>query len=185
MNKTNSKNKKIKAKRIFNNSIVEIVVILNNLRSVYNVGSFFRTSDALGIDKIYLVGFTPDPENNPKMNKVSLGAEKTVQWEKVKRIGDLLKKLKREKNLILAIEQSQKSKNIFDPSVKNEIKNFVKKNKIKKVALIFGPEVKGLEKRVLEKADLILEIPMFGQKESLNVSVAFGIIGYEIRSIIN
>ncbi len=156
----------------------EIVVILHNIRSLHNVGSVFRTSDAAGVSKIYLCGITPAPVDRfgrpiLQLAKVALGAEKSVPWEAVRSpraILNLLEKLKGDKYKILAVEQSQKS----IPYHKLKVKSASRRAKFK-VAIIMGNEVKGLPKAILDKADKTLEIPMRGRKESLNVSVAFGI----------
>lgn len=149
---------------------MEIFAILHNIRSAHNVGAIFRTSDAVGIKKIYLTGYTPTPKTNPKeIAKTALGAENYVDWEHYKNISYLLKKLKKKKLKIVAVEQSKRS-----------IPYYKFKPKFP-VVLIFGNEVRGLNKKILEKADHILEIPMLGKKESLNVSVAFGIIVYHLK----
>lgn len=152
-----------------------IFVILCSIRSLHNVGSIFRTADAAGVDKIYLCGITPTPLDRfgklrQQMTKVSLGAEKTVAWETCFRTGDLIKKLKNEGFEIIALEQN-----------KNSIPYYKFNNrKNKKVALVVGGEVKGLSKLILDKCDEIIEIPMNGKKESLNVAVAFGIAVFYI-----
>ncbi len=148
-------------------------VILDNVRSIYNVGSIFRTAEAAGIKKIYLGGYTPEPIDrfsNYRLQfvKVSLGAEKNVSWEKVKSTWRLLDKLKKEHYQILAVEQYQKS----IPYYRFRVRDFFKE----KIVLVFGNEVKGLSRAVLKRANKILEIPMLGKKESLNVSVAFAIV---------
>ena len=149
------------------------VVILDNIRSVHNVGSIFRTSDALGIDKIYLCGCTPTPTDRfgrarKDLAKVALGAEKDIAWEYVKETKDIIKKLKKDGFQIIAVEQDKKSVNF-------------KKIKPKyPVAIVMGNEVGGIDKKTLDLCDLIDEIPMVGNKESLNVSVSFGIAGYQI-----
>jgi 23S rRNA (guanosine2251-2'-O)-methyltransferase len=151
-----------------------MVVVLHNIRSLHNVGSIFRTADAVGIEKIYLCGVTPRPLDEfgrvrSQLAKVSLGAEKYVSWDKIKSTTRLLDRLKKERYRVLAIEQHPKSV-IFSQA-----------KKTKQIALILGSEVEGLPPPVLKKADQILEIPMFGKKESLNVSVAFGIVAYHLR----
>ena len=156
-------------------SSLEIIVILHNIRSIHNVGSIFRTADAAGIKKIYLCGITPGPLDRfgnilPQFVKVSLGAEKTVAYECVKSSGVLIKKLKKDGYNIFAVEQSKRSVPYY--SVKYQVSG------IKKIVLIFGNEVKGLPPPILKASDKILEIPMAGNKESLNVSVAFGIAAY-------
>ncbi|MFH0755234.1 MAG: TrmH family RNA methyltransferase [bacterium] len=149
------------------------VVLLDNIRSVYNVGSIFRTSDALSIDKIFLCGCTPTPidrfgRERKDLAKVALGAEKNIAWEYFFDIKKIILILKKNRFQIIAVEQAQKSKNF-------------KKIKIKyPTAIIMGNEVKGIDKKILALCDIIAEIPMAGKKESLNVSVAFGIIGYQL-----
>ncbi len=149
----------------------ETIVILDNIRSTHNVGSIFRTSDALGISKIYLVGYTPKPVDKfgrpaKEIAKTALGAEKTILWEGVKSIEPLLKKLQKEGFQVVAIEQSPKSVDY-------------KKVKLgKRTALIIGNEVTGISKKVLSLCDVVAEIPMQGKKESLNVGVSFGIASF-------
>ena len=153
----------------------EIVAVLQNIRSLHNVGSIFRTADAAGIDKLYLCGITPSPVNRlgvfePKLTKSSLGAEKYVPWEKQYSVATTIKKLKKGGYKIYALEQDKKS----------IIYTKVKPSKNDKIALLIGNEVNGLPKSILRLADKIIEIPMRGKKESLNVSVAFGIAAYEL-----
>lgn len=150
--------------------MIKIRAILHNIRSAHNVGSIFRTADAAGIEKLYLTGYTPTPKTNPKeIHKTALGAENFVQWEKYKNINYLFKKLKKEKIKIVAVEQYKRSIPYYKFKPETDL------------VLIFGNEVRGLNKKILEKADYILEIPMLGKKESLNVAVAFGIVVYNIK----
>lgn len=159
----------------------KMVIILHNIRSLYNVGSIFRTADAAGVEKIYLCGITPAPIDRfgkirPPFAKVSLGAEHYVKWDASARSAQatikLLERLKKEGFKILAIEQSKKSL----PYYKLKTKNL----KLKTVVLILGNEIRGLPKSILDRADKILEIPMAGKKESLNVAVAFGIVAFHL-----
>ena len=155
-----------------------MVVILHNLRSSYNVGSIFRTSDAAGVEKIYLCGITPSPTDrfgnvNKKLIKVSLGAEKNVPFERAKSTTRLISRLKKEGYQILALEQSKNSQSIFKFKIKKK----------RKYALVLGAEVKGLPQGILKKADKILEIPQRGKKESLNVAVAFGIAIFHLTFV--
>lgn len=152
----------------------EIIVVLDNIRSTYNVGAIFRTADAAGVKKIYLGGITPTPERNEKIKKVALGAENFVLWEKVTQTFRVLEKLKKEGYFLIALEQDKKAKNIFN------FKNLSKE----KIALVLGQEVKGISENIKKRTDLILEIPMYGKKESLNVSVAFGIAVYYLRNLL-
>ncbi|HXF44468.1 MAG TPA: TrmH family RNA methyltransferase [Candidatus Paceibacterota bacterium] len=158
---------------------MEIAVVLHNIRSIHNVGSIFRTADASGVKKIYLCGITPSPLDRfgkwrRDFTKVSLGAEKYLKWEKRRATSKLLNELKKEGFKILAVEQSPKSIPYYNLTPADY--------KIKKIALVLGNEVKGLPPVVLAAADKILEIPMRGRKESLNVAVAFGIIVYSLVS---
>ena len=144
---------------------MENFLILHNIRSVFNVGSIFRTADAFGVKKIYLTGYTPDPAQ-----KTALGAENYVSREKLKNIHNLIRRLKSQGFFVVSVEQAKKS---------TDIKKFSKR-KIKKLTLIFGNEVHGLSRSVLGKSDAIVEIPMRGKKESLNVSVAAGVALYAL-----
>lgn len=151
-------------------------VILDNIRSISNVGSFFRTADALGMEKIYLGGITPGPLDafgrpDKRFVKVSLGAENTVAWEKAKSISRLIDKLKKDGYKIIGVEQAENSV----PYHKLKIK----KSEVGKTVFIFGNEVEGISKSILDKCDVIAEIPMVGKKESLNVAVAFGIVIFQ------
>lgn len=148
---------------------IESIVILHNIRSVYNVGAIFRTADAVGVSKIYLTGYTSTPvdrfgRERKDVAKSALGAQKSVAWEYVKSVGSVIKKLKKEEFEIVAVEQSEQS---------------IDYKKIKpkqKTAFLFGNEVLGVSKQLLSKCDKIIEIPMRGEKESLNVSISAGII---------
>jgi len=146
-----------------------IQLILHNIRSAYNVGSIFRTADAAGVNKIYLCGYTPTPAER-KVAKTALGAEQIVPWEQHKQSGRLLKQLRADGIWLIALEQAGKSENLFQ----------YKPPKNKSVAIIVGHERRGLSKKVLAHADAMVEIPMHGKKESLNVSVAVGIALYQI-----
>lgn len=152
------------------------ILILNNIRSVENVGAMFRTADAAGIDKIYLVGYTPAPidrfgRKRKDMAKSALGAEEFVSWEQVKTILPLIKKLKKEGFQIIAIEQDEKS--VDYKKVKSQIKN----------AFIVGAEVEGIPKNILVQCDIVAEIGMLGKKESLNVTTSLGISLFRILNI--
>ncbi len=152
------------------------ILILHNIRSTQNVGAMFRTADAAGIDKIYLTGYTPAPvdrfgKKRSDIAKSALGAEEFVSWESKKGLSLLLTKLKRENHLIIGIEQAENS--IDYKKVKLQDKN----------VFIMGAEVTGIPKNILNKCDVVAEIPMKGKKESLNVSVACGIALFRILNI--
>lgn len=162
-----------------------MIVILYNVRSLYNVGSIFRTADAAGCEKIYLCGITPQPVDifgkpRQQLIKVSLGAEKYVKWEKVKSATKLIDKLKNPPTggdyKIFAIEQSKRS--IPYSNIKRS-SNLI----VRRLALVLGNEIKGLPPSILKQADKILEIPMKGKKESLNVAVAFGIVVFHLNLV--
>jgi len=145
----------------------DFYVICDNIRSLENIGSIFRTSDALGVSKIFLCGISGRPPHH-KISKTALGAEKEIPFEYYRQIGRLIDKLKKEKVGIVALEQDKKAV---------EYTKFKPKFPL---ALIVGNEVKGISKKILKKSDKIIFLPMRGKKESLNVSVAFGVAGYEI-----
>jgi len=158
-----------------------MIVILHNIRSNHNVGSIFRTADAAGCAKLYLCGITPAPIDrfglpNKALAKVALGAEKTVVWEQVKSTLAALEKLKQEGYTIIALEQDKRATSLFNIEA---VHKFIAAKK-DKVALVLGAEVGGLPPEILAQADVILEIPMRGKKESLNVAVAFGITAYAL-----
>ena len=136
---------------------------------MHNVGSVFRTADGVGIDKIYLCGITghPDvPKAERKISKVALGAQDLIEWEYVKQSWRLVDKLKKEGYQIISLERMPKSINYTDFKPKFPL------------ALIIGNEGKGVKKSLLKRSDKIIDIPMRGKKESLNVSVALGIAAY-------
>ncbi|MFA5888889.1 MAG: TrmH family RNA methyltransferase [Candidatus Paceibacterota bacterium] len=157
-------------------SNLQISVLLHNIRSTHNVGSIFRTSDALGITKIYLSGFSPTPVDKfgkPRkdITKVALGGEKNISWEYSKNPEKIIKKLKKSNYQIIGLEQTKNSQDY-------------KKVKIKSPTLfIVGNEVEGVERKILSLCDVLVEIPMKGKKESLNVSVAFGVALFRILNI--
>ena len=162
-----------------------MVVLLHNIRSAHNVGSIFRTADAVGIEKIYCCGITPAPLDRfgrfrKDFAKVALGAEKIVPWESCASTALLLGLLKRSGYTIFAVEQASGSISVL----RFGLETFWRPN-LELIALVFGDEVKGLSSPILKLADRILEIPMFGKKESLNVSVAFGIVAYRLREFRN
>ena len=146
----------------------EVAVLLHDIRSTHNVGSIFRTSDALGVNKIYMSGYTPTPLDKynrarKDVAKVSLGAEKTIPWEYNEDPKKIIKKLEKDGFTIVAVEQSESSVDY-------------KKVKIESpVLFVVGNEVDGVDKTILSLCDVVAEIPMLGEKESLNVSVAFGV----------
>ncbi len=146
----------------------QFYLICDNLRSLQNIGSIFRTADALGVNKIYLTGICGCPPHD-KISKTALCAEKNVDWEHAWQVWRVIDKLKKEKFKIIALEQTKKS---------IDYRKFKPQGKI---ALVIGNEVKGVSQSVLKKADQIIELPMQGIKESLNVAVSFGIIGYYLK----
>ena len=155
---------------------LEVEVLLHNIRSTHNVGSIFRTSDALGVSKIYLSGYTPTPidrfgRKRKDIGKVALGAEKNINWGYTNVPEKIIRKLKKEKYKIIGLEQSKDSVDY-------------KKVKLNsKVLFIVGNEVDGISQKILSMCDVVAEIPMKGEKESLNVSVAFGVALFRILGI--
>ncbi len=161
-----------------------MIVILDNVRSMHNVGSIFRTADAAGAEKIYLCGITPEPTDRlgrprQQVTKVALGAEKNIPWEKAASALRLIGKLKKEGYAIVALEQAEGSV----PYDSSEMRKLVSgTDHAAKIALVVGNEVDGVASAVSERCDVIAEIPMAGKKESLNVAVAFGIMAFHLRS---
>lgn len=150
----------------------KFVVILDDIRSLYNIGSVFRTADAAGVDKLFLCGITPKPvgAHAEKMGKVALGAERTVPWEYARQSWRLVEKLKTVGYQIVSLE-------LTDAAIAYE--------KFKPrfpLALVLGREVEGVKDTLLQRSDAVLSIPMRGHKESLNVAVAFGVAAYHLTS---
>lgn len=150
-------------------------VICHNIRSRHNVGSIFRTADGAGVSKIFLCGITPAPPH-PNIEKVSLGAEKFVEWEKCKKTWRTIEKLKKENFEIVALEQTKNAISLERTDNRCRFDEMI--------ALVLGNEVEGLPKNILKRADKIIQIPMRGKKESLNVSVAFGVAIYKLTEIL-
>ena len=146
----------------------DFYLIAHNIRSLYNIGTFFRTSDALGISKIYLSGYSGKPPQ-AGIAKVALGAENVVPWEHYKNISQLIKKLKKDGVKIVALELDKKAINYLD--FKPEFP----------LALLLGNEVRGVSSTLLKKADEVIYLPMKGIKESLNVGIAMAVASYQIN----
>jgi len=151
-----------------------LIVVLDNIRSLNNIGAVFRTSDAFLIEKIYLCGICATPPNRD-IHKTALGATASVDWEYVEDTLTLVEKLKKEKVKVLAIEQVENSTklNAFYPE-KNQ-----------KYAIVMGNEVKGVQDEVVDAADLCIEIPQLGTKHSLNISVTTGVVLWDLFQKIN
>jgi len=151
----------------------EITLILHNIRSVYNVGAIFRTADAVGVKKIYLTGYTPTPldrfgRKRPDVVKSALGAEEAVSWEQKENPEKLITDLKKDNFEIIALEQDSRAQDYRKVKTKE------------KIALLVGNETEGLSQTLLNLSDVVAQIPMRGDKESLNVSVAAGVVLYEL-----
>jgi len=156
-----------------------LIAALDNIRSLYNVGSIFRTADAFGFQKIYLSGYTPAPigeKQKREIHKTALGTEEFIEWEKFGKTWKLLENLKKQGFYIVGLETDKKAIDISKFNLSKINKN---------VVLVVGNEVKGLSKEVLKRCDKIIKIPMLGKKESLNVSVAFGVAAYCTSQQIN
>ena len=146
-----------------------LIVVLDNIRSLNNIGSVFRTSDAFLIEKIYLCGITATPPNKD-IHKTALGATESVDWEYAEDTLTLVENLKEEGVKVLAIEQAENSTklNTFFP------------DKNQKYAIVMGNEVKGVQQQVVNASDLCVEIPQLGTKHSLNISVTTGVVIWDL-----
>jgi len=147
---------------------VPVVVVLDNIRSAMNVGSVFRTADAFAIEKIVISGISATPPNR-EITKTAIGATESVLWEYVKDISEALVFLKAGGYTIVGIEQTDHSIKLGSPLPKSE-----------KIAVVFGNEVEGISDIILEQLDYCIEIPQYGTKHSLNVSVCAGIVLWEL-----
>jgi len=148
-----------------------IIIILDNIRSLNNIGSVFRTSDAFLIEKIYLCGITAQPPHND-IRKTALGSTETVDWEYVEHTLDIIEKLKAENVNICSIEQAENA---------TMLNNF-KPQSNEKYAFVFGNEVKGVAQDVVDASDVVIEIPQYGTKHSLNISVSCGVVVWDVFS---
>ena len=146
-----------------------IIVILDNIRSLNNIGSVFRTSDAFLIEKIYLCGITATPPNKD-IHKTALGATDSIEWEYIKNTIDVVNELKNSNYKILSIEQAENAIMLQDFSIAKD----------EKYAIIFGNEVKGVQQEIVDLSDACIEIPQYGTKHSLNISVSAGVVLWEL-----
>lgn len=146
------------------------VVVLDNIRSAHNIGSAFRSSDAFKVDKIYLCGICATPPSS-EIHKSALGAEESVPWEYVHDTLDLIERLKSEGYVVISIEQTEKAVQLQDFHTSAG----------KRYALVFGNEVDGVQQKVVDESDFAIEIPQYGTKHSLNVSVSVGIVLWSFR----
>lgn len=145
-----------------------LIIILNDIRSLNNIGSFFRTADAFNVEKVYLCGITAQPPHR-EIHKTALGATDTIDWEYRQDIHSLVSELKQEGIAVCSIEQAEETVLLHEISVLKD----------SKFALVFGNEVDGVDQSVIDESDYIIEIPQFGTKHSLNVSVCAGIVLWE------
>jgi len=146
-----------------------LIVVLDNIRSLNNIGSVFRTSDAFLVEKIYLCGITATPPHKD-IHKTALGATDSVDWEYSTDTISVVEKLKKENVEILSIEQAENATMLDDFEVET----------IKKYAIIFGNEVKGVDQEIVSVSDDVIEIPQHGTKHSLNISVSAGVVIWEM-----
>ena len=151
-----------------------IIIILDNIRSLNNIGSVFRTSDAFLIEKIYLCGITAQPPHND-IRKTALGSTETVDWEYAEHTLDVVEKLKSKNVNICSIEQAENATMLND----------FKPEPNKKYAFVFGNEVKGVDQNVVDASNVVIEIPQFGTKHSLNISVSCGVVVWDVFSKMN
>jgi 23S rRNA (guanosine2251-2'-O)-methyltransferase len=147
------------------------ILILDDIRSMNNIGSVFRTGDAFKVEKVYLCGITATPPHR-EIQKTALGADETVTWEHMKDVVELVKNLQSEGVIVAAVEQVENSVSLLD----------FHPQKNQKYAFVFGNEVFGVNQSVVEQSDFVLEIPQYGTKHSLNISVTAGIVAWDFVS---
>ena len=167
----NSEQERLSVDEFKNTKKTPIIIVLDNIRSLNNIGSVFRTSDAFLIEKIYLCGITAQPPHKD-IHKTALGSTETVAWEYVENTIELVKKLQTENIIVCSIEQAENA---------TMLNNF-KPEPDQKYALVFGNEVKGVQQEVVTASDVVLEIPQFGTKHSLNISVSCGLVVWDVFS---
>lgn len=165
----NSELERLKIEEFKKADKIPLIVILDNIRSLNNIGSVFRTSDAFLIEKIYLCGITAKPPHK-EIHKTALGATESIDWEYFENILELVENLQKESVEIVSIEQAVNSTMLQDFEI----------SKKQKYAVIFGNEVKGVQQEVVTQSDFCIEIPQFGTKHSLNISVSCGIVLWDL-----
>ena len=151
-----------------------IIVVLDNVRSLHNVGSAFRTADGFAVEAIYLCGITAQPPHR-EIEKTALGATQSIRWEYFETVAEAVEKLKENNYQIVAIEQAESSVSLIDFNPTND----------KKYALFFGNEVNGVSEEVMQKIDACIEIPQFGTKHSFNIVISTGIVLWDFFSKLN
>lgn len=147
------------------------ILILDDIRSMNNIGSVFRTGDAFKVEKVYLCGITATPPHR-EIQKTALGADETVNWEHVEDVLQLVKKLQADSIIVAAVEQVENSVSLLEFQPEDG----------RKYAFVFGNEVFGVNQTIVEQADFCLEIPQFGTKHSLNISVTAGVVAWDFIS---
>jgi tRNA G18 (ribose-2'-O)-methylase SpoU len=163
--------KRLPEAQVENASRAPLIVLVDNVRSLYNVGSIFRTSDGAMIEKLILAGFTPHPPRK-EIEKTALGSTKSVPWEYTKHPTETVQKLKERGYKICCLELTDKSIHYNDVTTADF-----------PICLVIGNEINGVSKEVIELCDLAIEIPMYGIKQSLNVAVAYGIAIFELARL--
>lgn len=146
-----------------------LIVILDNIRSLNNIGSVFRTADAFRVQRIYLCGITAKPPHKD-IHKTALGATESVDWEYVEHAEDVVQKLQQENVVVVAVEQAENAIFLDQFTVDQE----------KTYAVVFGNEVKGVQQKIVSASDVVLEIPQFGTKHSLNIAVSAGVVVWDL-----
>jgi 23S rRNA (guanosine2251-2'-O)-methyltransferase len=148
---------------------IPVIVVLENIRSAYNVGSVFRTSDAFLVEAIYIIGYSAKPPHK-EIKKTALGAEETVTWKYFKTTGEAIDELRHEKYKVYAVEQAEGSISLQE----------VKVEPSQRIAVVFGNEVTGVEQSTILLCDGCIEIPQLGMKHSLNIATAAGVVLWEL-----
>jgi len=146
-----------------------LIIILDNIRSLNNIGSVFRTADAFLIEKIYLCGITAQPPHKD-IQKTALGATESVAWEYAENAAEVILKLQKEGVFVASIEQAELAISLQDFTTQPALK----------YAAVFGNEVKGVQQEIVELSDAVIEIPQFGTKHSLNISVSMGVVVWDL-----
>ena len=147
-----------------------VIVLLDNVRSLHNVGSLFRTCDAMAVEKLYLCGITAKPPHR-EIQKTAIGATESVNWEYIEDAISIINSYKRQGYTIISVEQTSNSKALGNYNWKNE-----------KVLLVFGNEIDGVQQKIIDLSDFSLEIPQWGTKHSFNITVSAGIVLWDLKS---
>lgn len=162
---------------------MNLIIVLDNVRSAFNVGSVFRTADGAGVDAIHLIGITPCPGQEKKLEKTSLSSLEFVSWHHFSSSGEWMKSIDQENSIILAVEEGRSEQNVGLYEIENLLQTHQASTKC--IYIVFGHEINGVDQNIVTLSNSLITIPMYGQKNSLNVATCVGIVTYRIKEYLS